>query len=112
MNICSTRNLLDFNDITVDKQGRALVAYADGCTDACVMDATKPSTSRADFVMRQTTGMGLYAANDGQIGQPGGGAGGGPSSVMPEAPFPALLVVAAMAGGAYVFRRRRRTARG
>jgi len=112
MNICSTRNLLDFNDITVDKQGRALVAYADGCTDACVTDATKPSTSRADFVMRQTTGLGLYAANDGQIGQPGGGAGGGPSSVMPEAPFPALLVVAAMAGGAYVFRRRRRTARG
>jgi len=26
------RNLLDFNDITVDKFGRVLVGYADGCT--------------------------------------------------------------------------------
>ena len=30
------RNLLDFNDVTVDKQGRVMVGYADGCTDKCV----------------------------------------------------------------------------
>ena len=30
------RNLLDFIDATVDKQGRVLVGYADGCTGDCV----------------------------------------------------------------------------
>jgi hypothetical protein len=30
------RNLLDFNDIQVDKQGRVLVGWADGCTLDCV----------------------------------------------------------------------------
>jgi len=30
------RNLLDFNDATVDKQGRVAVAFADGCTGNCV----------------------------------------------------------------------------
>jgi len=61
---CTQRNLLDFNDITVDKQGRALVAYADGCTGACDTDATKPSAGAVDFVMRQSSGPTLYAAND------------------------------------------------
>src|SRR5262249_33502240 len=30
------RNLLDFFDATVDKEGRVLVAYNDGCMGACV----------------------------------------------------------------------------
>lgn len=30
----SNRNLLDFNDLHIDRQGRVYVAYADGCTDA------------------------------------------------------------------------------
>jgi hypothetical protein len=60
--ICSQRNLLDFNDITVDKNGRVIAAYADGCIDACV---TKPDPNTVyqdsrDMVMRQTTGEGLY----------------------------------------------------
>ncbi|MCA1648239.1 MAG: hypothetical protein LC797_23205, partial [Chloroflexi bacterium] len=29
------RNLLDFNDITIDSSGRVLVAYDKGCNDAC-----------------------------------------------------------------------------
>src|SRR2546430_354598 len=29
------RNLLDFFDVTIDKQGRIEVGYADGCTGAC-----------------------------------------------------------------------------
>jgi hypothetical protein len=29
-----TRNLLDFNDLEIDKRGRALAAYADGCITA------------------------------------------------------------------------------
>lgn len=103
-NICSTRNLLDFNDITVDKQGRALVAYAQGCTGTCLTNPTAASNASDNFVMRQSTGMGLYAANDAQMG------GAGPSPVVPEAPFPALLAVAAAAGAAVVIGRRRRLA--
>src|SRR5207244_1216496 len=30
-----TRNLLDFMDVSVDRDGRVLVGYADGCIDAC-----------------------------------------------------------------------------
>lgn len=61
--ICSQRNLLDFNDITVDRNGRVIAAYADGCVDACV---TKPDPKTVyaddrDMVMRQTSGEGLYA---------------------------------------------------
>jgi hypothetical protein len=67
-NICSQRNLLDFNDITVDKQGRPLVAYADGCTAACVSDPATHSTGKTGSVLRQSTGRGLYAAYDGTIG--------------------------------------------
>jgi len=68
-NICSQRNLLDFNDITVDTQGRVLVAYADGCTGTCVTDPTALSTGATGTVMRLTTGKGLYAAYDGVIGK-------------------------------------------
>jgi hypothetical protein len=69
-NICSQRNLLDFNDITVDRQGRVLVAYADGCTGSCVTDPTVLSTGEQGTVMRSTSGRGLYAAYDGTIGKP------------------------------------------
>jgi len=82
-NICATRNLLDFNNITVDKKGRVLVAYGDGCTTAvCLSVPTSPSKGSADFVMRQSTGRGLYAANDGQLGAvaSGGSTGVGTAS--------------------------------
>jgi hypothetical protein len=66
------RNLLDFNDITVDKQGRVLVGYADGCTGACVTDPTQnatagPATAQDALatIARQTGGRGLFAAFDG-----------------------------------------------
>jgi YD repeat-containing protein len=59
-NICSQRNLLDFNDITLDRQGRVLVAYADGCVEACVTDPTSKSKGAVDMVMRQTSGPLLY----------------------------------------------------
>lgn len=66
-NICSQRNLLDFNDITVDTQGRVLVAFADGCVDACLTDPAQLSTAERGTVMRQSTGRGLYAAYDGAL---------------------------------------------
>jgi hypothetical protein len=61
------RNLLDFNDATVDGQGRTLVAYADGCVGRC---RTRPTgafpnsyTARAS-VARQSGGRRLFAAFD------------------------------------------------
>jgi len=58
------RNLLDFIDATVDKQGRVLVAYADGCIGACVT-AGPNSFSAQGTIARQATGKGLFAAFDG-----------------------------------------------
>jgi hypothetical protein len=95
------RNLLDFNDITVDKFGRVLVGYADGCTGSCVTDPTQnattgPATAQdalATFA-RQVGGLGLFAAFDGTqfgtnsgdieghgklcFGDPANGVSGGP----------------------------------
>ncbi len=66
------RNLLDFNDITVDKFGRVLVGYADGCTGSCVTDPTQnASTGPASAqdalatIARQVGGRGLFKAFDG-----------------------------------------------
>jgi hypothetical protein len=52
----------------VDRQGRVLVAYADGCTGTCVDDASTTSSGKTGAVLRQSTGRGLYAAQDGTIG--------------------------------------------
>ena len=66
------RNLLDFNDITVDKFGRVLVGYADGCTGSCASDPTQnASTGPASAqdalatIARQVGGRGLFATFDG-----------------------------------------------
>ena len=80
--ICDQRNLLDFNDITVDREGRVLVAYSDGCVDACVSNAASGSKGAVDFVLRQASGPLLYAPKT---------AGGGtvdkaPSGSTPQAP--------------------------
>jgi len=58
-----TRNLLDFNGIDVDKQGRVLVAYADGCVGACI--AAPPGTfSAIATIARQVSGKRLFASGD------------------------------------------------
>jgi YD repeat-containing protein len=59
-NLCTQRNLLDFNDIALDRQGRVLVAYTDGCVGACVTHASSGSTDAVSMVMRQTSGPLLY----------------------------------------------------
>ena len=41
----SNRNLLDFNDLHIDREGRVYVAFADGCTGEC---ATKENASAED----------------------------------------------------------------
>ena len=70
-----TRNLLDFNDLTVDKQGRVLAAYADGCvTGECIRGVDRNGDGRLDnadndktdkaTIIRQIGGKRLYAAFD------------------------------------------------
>jgi len=59
----STRNLLDFIGATLDKEGRVLVAYADGCVGGCVNGGANSFTSLAT-VARENTGKRLYAASD------------------------------------------------
>ncbi len=59
----TTRNLLDFMDITVDAQGRVLVGYADGCTGSCVTGGANTRTALAT-IARQTGGPRLFAAFD------------------------------------------------
>jgi hypothetical protein len=89
-NICSQRNLLDFNDITVDDHGRVYAAFTDGCVDACVKDSTKTYKGTNDVVMRLSAGKGLVAKYDGQLGKVPAGASAALSAVF-VAPLAALL---------------------
>ena len=71
-----TRNLLDFNDMEVDKQGRAVAAVADGCITAeCLSGVDKNNDgqlntrfdndgARRALIIRQASGLGLFRAND------------------------------------------------
>jgi hypothetical protein len=64
--ICGTdRNLLDFIDIAVDREGRSVAAYADGCVPAngCVAPNYTGRDHKAAIV-RQLTGRRLFAAFD------------------------------------------------
>jgi hypothetical protein len=69
----SDRNLLDFIDATIDKQGRVEVAYADGCIKTCVTDQSEtsgagPADAQAAYatIARQSTGSSLFSAYDPQ----------------------------------------------
>ena len=55
-----TRNLLDFMDATIDKDGRVLVGYADGCIDACVTGGPNSYTAIAS-IARQLNGKRMFA---------------------------------------------------
>ena len=73
-----TRNLLDFNDMEVDKQGRVLAAVADGCVTAqCVQGVDKNNDGQLNTrfdndgakratIIRQASGLGLFKAYDPQ----------------------------------------------
>jgi hypothetical protein len=124
--VCTQRNLLDFNDITVDRLGRVLVAYGDGCVGKCATDPKSPSSGAVDMVMRQATGKGLYAKYDPGFGNaaeaaapspsPTSAAGGTPlpgtSATRPDNLAGELLLVAlvglALAGVRFRIRRRPR----
>jgi hypothetical protein len=51
----------------VDKVGRVLVGFADGCTGACVTDATKNTFDALATIARQATGKGLFSVFDGSL---------------------------------------------
>ena len=60
------RNLLDFNEITLDDKGRVLYGYSDGCVSAaCVAKTAAQNDKRGDMrVARQVGGKPLLAAFD------------------------------------------------
>ena len=61
----SNRNLLDFNDLTIDIDGRIYVAFADGCTGDCATgNDSKPEDSRSRIGAVYYLGIGpsLYLA--------------------------------------------------
>jgi hypothetical protein len=64
---CNHRNLLDFNDITVDKMGRVLVGWADGCPRACEKGAEWSGNWHSATITRQSGGRGLFKAYDGKL---------------------------------------------
>jgi len=53
------RNLLDFMDIAVDREGRVLVGFADGCIGTCVQSAPNSFSAWAT-IARQTSGKRLF----------------------------------------------------
>jgi hypothetical protein len=75
-----TRNLLDFNDITVDRDGRVFTAYTDGCiTAGCISKGNSPTASHTRLdndqatkatIIRQSTGRGLFKSHDSTLLQP------------------------------------------
>jgi hypothetical protein len=94
VNICSQRNMLDFNDITMDGQGRVLVALSDGCNLACQNDPTSHSAGAVDRVVRQSGGTFLLAAF---------------SPDVPEAPLAIVLpLIGGLGAAAIAIRRHRR----
>jgi len=65
-NIC--RNLLDFFDVTVDREGRVEVGYVNGCTGGNCAQASSTATGNAytatATIARQSSGRRLVAAFD------------------------------------------------
>jgi hypothetical protein len=57
------RNLLDFMDLQIDKEGRILVAGEDGCVGACVQGGANSFTAKG-FITRQSGGKRMIAQFD------------------------------------------------
>lgn len=97
-----TRNLLDFNDLTTDKQGRPLAVYADGCTSSsCIQGADKNGDGKFNTrfdndgtevgtIIRQSGGKTLFAAYDSAV------------SNVPAAPLLTVSADTATSTGAYL----------
>ncbi len=60
----TNRNLLDFNEVTVDDRGRVIFGYSDGCVGPCVGNPSTNSYTANMRVARQFGGKGLFASKD------------------------------------------------
>jgi hypothetical protein len=58
------RNLLDFNDMTIDREGRVLAAYADGCVAPTCIAPDYIGRTRKAAIVRQSGGRRMFAALD------------------------------------------------
>ena len=94
IDICSQRNMLDFNDITMAAQGRVQVALSDGRDTTCEASTTSGSQGSVNRVMRQSGGTSLLAAS---------------SPDVPEAPLALVIPVLGAAAALAVRRLRRRS---
>tara|TARA_B100001964_G_scaffold150351_1_gene165501 strand:+ start:160 stop:1626 length:1467 start_codon:yes stop_codon:yes gene_type:complete len=59
----SNRNLLDFNDLHIDRDGRVYIAFADGCTGDCASNwnaTPEDSRSRRGSMYYLSSGPSLY----------------------------------------------------
>ncbi|HVT34443.1 MAG TPA: hypothetical protein VHE37_02580, partial [Nevskiaceae bacterium] len=59
----TNRNLLDFNEITLDEKGRVMPIYADGCVGNCAQEGPNSFSAHA-VIARQSGGRSLFAAMD------------------------------------------------
>ncbi|MCW2668885.1 MAG: hypothetical protein JWO27_782 [Frankiales bacterium] len=124
------RNLLDFDAVTIDKAGRVMVGYADGCVgptidpkNNCVLstDVSANKLVNHGAILRQLTGKTLFSAYDGTVGRvtvpgtgtPGGGTktgtGNGGNGLAATGGAPLLAAAGTLLlGGAALWLRRRR----
>ena len=58
------RNLLDFMDASLDKFGRVVVGYADGCMDVCVTDPKINTLTDVGAIARQASGLSMFSEYD------------------------------------------------
>ena len=125
------RNLLDFDGLTIDKTGRVMVGFADGCVGPTVEAGNDCVASRAvsanklvdhGAIIRQVSGKTLFKAYDataatpsrpvtpvtspGTPATPGTGAGTGGLAATGGAPALAAIGLL-LVGGAVLVRRRR-----
>jgi hypothetical protein len=122
------RNLLDFNDITIDKTGRVMVAFADGCvppsvepndaqtgkaTNNCVASTAVAANGLVQHgtIVRQQTGKTLFKKYDGLLPGSGGtpvvnhpSAGGGSLATTGATPYLAgFALLLLLSGGGVAF---------
>jgi hypothetical protein len=106
------RNLLDFADMAIDATGRVHVAFADGCVDKCARkyaayaNGTGPAPKGDDSrdawgtILRQSTGLGLFAKDDAPAAAPAPQAGEVAAKQAPVASSLAVVVLLAAAASA------------
>ena len=63
------RNLLDFNDVEIDHEGRVIIAYADGCL-GCTSPTGADSRAAKATIARQSGGKRMIAAFDPNPAEP------------------------------------------